>query len=234
MIREKRKSILITGASRGFGFALTTQFLSKQWMVIPLVRRNKDGIALKRINEDLCFPIIADVTDNEVQSTIHESITSFKEINVLINSAGIGGTSADLNGTTPDEVLALIDVHCLGALRVIKAVLPIMKEDGIIINVSSRFGSIKKISTGELDDISCSYSYRIAKAAQNMLTQCMCREFKSSNLRFCSVHPGRLKTESASIDADKTPDEAAELLFEMLENIEHGKFYSLFEESIEW
>ncbi len=234
MVREKSKSIIITGASRGFGFALTEQFLSKQWMVIPLVRQAKDAIALKRISEQHCFPIIADVTDNKIQSTIHESIAPLKEINVLINNAGIGGTGANLNGTTPDEVLGLIDVHCLGAMRVTKAVLPTMKEDGIIINVSSRFGSIKKISTGELDDIACSYSYRIAKAAQNMLTQCMCREFRSSSLRICSVHPGRLKTESASIDADKTPEDAAKILFKMLKYIEHGKFYSLFEETIEW
>ena len=234
MIREKSNSIIITGASRGFGFALTKQFLSKQWNVIPLVRQDKDAIALKTINKEQCFPIIADVTDNKIQSIIHESITSFKKINVLINNAGIGGTGANLHETTPDEILTLLDVHCLGALRVTKAVLPLMKEDGIIINVSSRFGSIKKISTGDLDDIACSYSYRIAKAAQNMLTQCMCREFRSSSLRICSVHPGRLKTESASIDADRTPEDAAKILFEMLKNIEHGKFYSLFEETIEW
>lgn len=234
MIQEKRKSIIITGASRGLGLALTKQFISNQWNVVPLVRQGKDAIALKKINEKLCFPIIADITKNNVQSTIYDSIKSFKVINILINNAGIGGTSAYLNGTKPDEVLALIDVHCLGALRVTKAVLPFMKKDGIIINVSSRFGSITKISTGELDDITCSYSYRIAKAAQNMLTQCMCREFKSSGLKICSIHPGRLKTDSASVDADKTPEEATEILFEMLNKIEHGKFYNLFDGTIEW
>ena len=234
MIEEKRKSIIITGAGRGLGFALTKQFLSKRWNVVPLVRKDKDAIVLKRINDEHCFPIIADITNNNVQSSIHKSIKTLGVISVLINNAGIGGNSAFLNGTTTDEVLALIDVHCLGALRVTQTVLPNMKKDGIIINVSSRFGSITKISTGELDDITCSYSYRIAKAAQNMLTQCMCREFKSSGLKICSIHPGRLKTDSASVDADKTPEEAAEMLFEMLNSIEHGKFYSLFEGTIEW
>ena len=234
MIEEKRKSIIITGAGRGFGFALTKLFLSNQWDVVPLVRKNTDAIVLKRINDEHCFPIIADITKNNVKSSIHESIKSLGVIDVLINNAGIGGNRAFLSETTPDEVLALIDVHCLGTLRVTQAVMPFMKKDGIIINVSSRFGSITKISTGELDDITCSYSYRIAKAAQNMLTQCMCREFKSSGLKICSIHPGRLKTDSASVDADKTPEEATEMLFEMLNSIEHGKFYSLFEGTIEW
>ena len=62
----------------------------------------------------------------------------------------------------------------------------------------------------------------------------MCREFKSSGLKICSIHPGRLKTDSASADADKTPEEATEILFEMLNKIEHGKFYNLFDGTIEW
>jgi len=234
MIKEKRKSIIITGASRGLGLALTKQFISNQWNVVPLVRKDKDAIVLKRINDEHCFPIISDITSHNVQTSIYESIKTLGVIDVLINNAGIGGKSVSLNGTTSDEVLALIDVHCLGALRVTQAVLPFMKKDGIIINVSSRFGSITQISTGELDDIACSYSYRIAKAAQNMLTQCMCREFKSSGLKICSLHPGRLKTGSASVDADKTPEEAAEMLFGMLKSIEHGKFYSLFEGTLKW
>ena len=139
-----------------------------------------------------------------------------------------------LNETKSYEVLSLMDVHCLGALRVTQAMMPFMMNDGIIINISSRFGSISKISTGELDNVACSYSYRIAKAAQNMLTQCMCREFKDSGIRICSVHPGRLRTDSASVDADRTPEEAAEILFEKIKSIEHGRFYSLFECAIEW
>ena len=234
MNKDRRKTIIITGASRGFGLALTKQFISNQWKVAPLVRKDMDATILKRLNESNCFPIIADITNNNVQSLILESIKSHDGIDILINNAGAGGRGASLNETMPDEVQSLIDVHCLGALRVTQAVKPYMKDDGIIINVSSRFGSISKVSTGELDNIDCSYSYRIAKAAQNMLTQYMCREFKSSGLKICSIHPGRLKTDSGSVDADRTPGEAAEMLFEMLNSLEYGKFYSLFEGTIEW
>ena len=67
-----------------------------------------------------------------------------------------------------------------------------------------------------------------------MLTQCICREFKNSGLKICSVHPGRLKTDTSSADADRTPKEAAEILFENIKTIEHGMFYSLFEGTLEW
>ncbi len=234
MNKDKGKTIIITGASRGLGYALTKQFLLNQWQVFPLVRKNKDAKVLKTISESKCFPIVSDITDIKVQSTIRETIESHDGIDVLINNAGVGGSGVLLNETRPDEVLSLIDVHCLGVLRVTQAVMPFLVDEGILINVSSRFGSISKVSAGELDNIACSYSYRIAKAAQNMLTQCMCREFKDSSIRICSIHPGRLRTDSASMDADRTPEEAAEILFERLKSIKHGGFYSLFEEMIEW
>ncbi len=233
-MEEKRKSVFITGASRGFGLALSKHFILKKWNVVALMRNKKDAMSLEKISETRCFPIISDIAIDNVQISIQESLKSIANIDVLINNAGIGGNSVFFTETTADEVLSVLNVHCLGALRVSQAVLPFMKQDGTIINISSRFGSITKVSTGQLDHISCSYSYRIAKAAQNMLTQCMCREFKDSEMKICAIHPGRLKTDSASTDADKTPEEAAELLYGMLENIEHGKFYSLFEGAIEW
>lgn len=234
MTVESGKSILITGASRGFGFALSIQFLKKRWRVLPLVRNHEDARVLKEADANRCYPIVSDVTHSSVITAIRESVASHGPIHVLINNAGLAGEGTALHETTADEVAALIDVHCLGVQRVTQAVLPHMHKHGVVINVSSRFGSISKVSTGQLDDIPCSYAYRIAKAAQNMLTQCMCREFRNTDIKICAIHPGRLKTDSASFDADKTPEEAALMLFSMLNRIEHGNFYSLFEGTLEW
>lgn len=226
------KVAVITGANRGLGLALIKQFISNQWDVVSLVRKDKDEKRIRKLPN--CFPIVSDITSNGVQSALSKSLKNIGSVDVLINNAGIPGNGAHFNETSPDDVLSLIDVHCLGVIRVTQAVMPYLAEDGIIINISSRFGSISKVSKGELDDLGCSYSYRIAKAAQNMFTQCMCREFINIGIKICSIHPGRLKTASASADADKTPEEAAQKLFEMLTNIEHGKFYSLFEKNFDW
>ena len=199
-----------------------------------MVRKDRDAVALKDIGGELCFPMVADVTDNNVQATIIESLKSRSGIDVLVNNAGTESNGILLSDTSPHDVLSLVDVHCLGVLRVSQAVIPLMEKDGIVINVSSRFGSIAKTAAGELDAIECSYAYRIAKAAQNMLTQCMCREFRKTGIRICAIHPGRLKIETASSDADKTPEEAAEELFDKLSAIEHGKFYDLFGGQMAW
>lgn len=139
-----------------------------------------------------------------------------------------------MNETDPAVVLASIGVHCLGALRVTQSVMPYMSPTGKIINISSRFGSMARVSSGDLDHIACSYAYRIAKAAQNMFTQCLCREFQSSGLTVCAVHPGQLKTCSASSDAQNTTGSAANALYRLLDHMEHGVFYNLFEDSIPW
>lgn len=226
------KTAIITGARRGLGLALTRQFISNRWNVLSVIRNDQDTRELKELPN--CFPIISDITINDGQSAIRESLKEIGSVNVLINNAGIPGSGTHLDETVPNEVLSLIDVHCIGALRVTQAVIPFLAKNGIIINISSRFGSISKVSKGELDHMKCSYSYRIAKAAQNMLTQCLCREFKGKGIRICSIHPGRLKTETASSDADRTAEEAAKKLLTMLDTLEHGKFYSLFEETIDW
>ena len=226
------KTALITGAGKGFGLALARMFTSKQWNVFPVVRNKNNINELKELPN--CLPIIADITRDEVHSAIRESLQESGDVDVLINNAGIPGDGAQFAETTPGQVLQLFDVHCLGALRVTQAAYPFLASESIIINVSSRFGSISKVSKGELDSATCSYSYRIAKAAQNMFTQCMCREFKDSGIRICSIHPGLLKTQLALPGADKTPEEAADKLFSMLDDFQHGTFYSLFEETIEW
>jgi NAD(P)-dependent dehydrogenase (short-subunit alcohol dehydrogenase family) len=232
--QSMEKTVIITGANRGLGLALTKQFISKHWCVVCIVRRDVDANALRALPN--CLPIISDITSNSVQLALQDALKDIGSVNVLINNAGIPGKGTRLAETSPDEVLSLIDVHCIGALRVIKAVMPFLAGDGIIINVSSRFGSVSKVSKGELDNLECSYSYRIAKAAQNMLTQCMCRELKDKGIKICSVHPGRLRTELASTTTStgRDPEEAAERLFTILSEIKHGNIYSLFEDSVEW
>lgn len=230
----KIRSVIITGTSRGLGYSLAEHFLKKEWRVYCTVRTENDAIKIKQMNQRLCFPIVSDVTVKTIQSKIESALSESAKIDLLINNAGSGGRGASIADTSVDDTAELINVHCLGSMRVTKAVLPFLKNDGIIINISSRFGSMAKVASGELDDISCSYSYRIAKAAQNMFSQCLSREFKHSGLKVCSIHPGKLKTDSASADADKEPGEAAKEIYTLLNTIENGKFYSLFEDGVDW
>ena len=228
------KTVLITGTGKGLGLALAEEFLRAGWTVFALARKKTDALRLQALDSQRCIALTADVTTVEVQAEIERKLNVTDGIDVLINNAGIGGSGPALDNASADEAAALLNVHCLGALRVIRAVLPYLKKGGLVINISSRFGSLQNTAAGKLDHVDCSYAYRIAKAAQNMLTLCLSREFKSAGIRVCALHPGRLKTTCASSDADAEPTAAAARLLDRLDSFQNGKFYSLFGGELAW
>src|SRR5690606_40145926 len=87
----------------------------------------------------------------------------------------------------------------------------------VVVNITSRFGATSQIAAGNLDASGISYGYRIAKAAQNMLTQCLAHDPSLSRISVVAVNPGRLLTDSASCDANRRPEEAAKAILDILE-----------------
>ncbi len=231
---DMEKTVFITGASRGLGYALVEKFLLEGWKVYCTVRTKFDAEKLSKKSTTNCFPIITDVTSESLKYDLTSIFSESTKVDVLINNAGAGSNWMAFEYTSISDVKNLLDVHCLGVMRVTQSLIPHLSENGLIINISSRFGSISKIDSGELDHIKCSYSYKIAKSAQNMFTLSLSKEFGNTSRRICSIHPGKLKTESASKDADKQPSEAAEELYSSMDNFENGRFYDLFEGVLNW
>lgn len=89
----------------------------------------------------------------------------------------------------------------------------------------------------EFDDREFSYSYRIAKASQNMLSICLKQEFKTCNINIISIHPGRIQTQSGSSDANSSALEAAKKIYKWIEdgNInKDGTFTEPYERDWNW
>jgi short-subunit dehydrogenase len=135
----------------------------------------------------------------------------------VINNAGIGGEGMNLETANSTEIIDLINVHCLGVLRVMKSISKnlIQNNKTTVINLNSRLGSITHQSIGTFKNLDVSYSYRIAKASQNMLTNCLRLEF--DGIKFVSLTPGKLKTELAQVDANLSPAESAKRIIEYWE-----------------
>ena len=156
----------------------------------------------------------------------------------MINNAGIGGQEHQIENIESAEILKLFNIHCLGVFRTTKALTNnLMKAvRPVVLNLNSRFGSITRQANGTYKDLTVSYSYRIAKASQNMLTNCLRLEFKDS-IDFISIHPGKMKTAIAQSDADTEPIEVAKRIVSYYES---GKFtemngiIELEKEVIEW
>ncbi len=218
---DGKHTILITGISRGLGKALFECALTQGHHVFGVLRNtSKAG----ELNKDLPADgqiIITDLSTDGAIESIQLAVGN-RPLDLLINNAGIGGESFTLDKVNSEEMSLLFNIHCLGVLRATKAVKDnlLKAQNPLVINLNSRFGSITRKSLGIYDNMDVTYAYSVAKAAQNMLTNCLRKEFRN-HIRFISLHPGKMKTDIAQIDADSEPEVIAR---KILEQYESGKF----------
>jgi NAD(P)-dependent dehydrogenase (short-subunit alcohol dehydrogenase family) len=207
--------VLITGASRGLGRALVGSFLRRGCDVLGLVRSRSRAEELSRIHPENFGPVVADVTSSELGAALEGAIAARHGVlDVLINNAGTRGYLTSIAQEPESEVSELLAVHCVGALRATRVALPFLRKSpgALVVNVTSRFGSIARTAAGDFPGDQYSYSYRVAKAAQNMLTLCLAQELRSDGIAVCAVHPGRLRTDSGPPDPEMSADEGADRL----------------------
>lgn len=218
------KNVLITGINKGLGKELFDQLVEKGYFVYGLLRNEETFNELQQRKQNNSELIFADLTDDKCIDSIQQVVKN-NRIDLVINNAGIGGTATKLEDVETEEILKLFNVHCLGVLRVMKAVSNnlVKNDDTVVINLNSRLGSITHQSIGTFKNLEVSYSYRIAKAAQNMLTTCLRKEF-DQKIKFVSLTPGKLKTELAQTNADLEPSESARRIIDFWEK---GKFETI-------
>lgn len=208
-------AILVTGAGRGFGRELARVYRQRGWTVFPLVRAES---AEQPFADDSGFrPLRADVGTAEAEEAIGAVLSAYGgPLDVLVNNAGIIHKRRWLPDTQPEDLEELFRVHCVGALRCTRAALPYLRRAPrpLVVNVSSRFGSIARTVGVEFRGI---YSYSMAKCAQNMLTACLDRELRPEGIRVLAIHPGSLRTSVGAVDADTDPREAAVRMADWLE-----------------
>ncbi len=210
-------AILITGASRGFGHALCGVYRQRGWTTFPLVRDGGTAAVLQREGGAGCHPIVADVATADAENAIARTLAVHGQaLDVLINNAGNIRKSRGLAATQAEDLEITFRVHCIGVLHSTKAALPFLRQamHPVVVNVSSRWGSIGRTVAGQGGQI---YAYQIAKCAQNMLTACLDHELRPHGIRCFAVHPGKLTTAAAAADADTDPAYAAGILADWID-----------------
>jgi NAD(P)-dependent dehydrogenase (short-subunit alcohol dehydrogenase family) len=144
---EEEKTAVVTGSSSGIGFE-TSLLLAKNGFRTYATVRNPDKAKEIRDISDKGEPPIRVIeldvdSDKSVKDAIDKIYDESKRIDVLVNNAGyaLGGALEDLS---MDEIKAQFETNLFGAIRVMKAVLPIMRKQrgGTIVNISSMGGRI--------------------------------------------------------------------------------------------
>lgn len=187
-MKNSNKTILITGVSKGIGNGLAKEFIRLGYNVIGTTRNKKSIKGLKTIYK-------LDITDNKSISDIKELLILNKiKIDILINNAGIG--SDYYNELSLENNFEIrFRTHLFGTFYFTETILPLIKNSGKIINISSKLSSFKEIDKVDKTKLtSTKMAYIISKCSLNMYTKLLANRLKDESIEVLSIHPGWVKT----------------------------------------
>ncbi|KGL78000.1 C-factor, partial [Tinamus guttatus] len=226
---------LLTGSNRGLGRELVKQLLGgprpPAWIFATC--RDPEGPRAQELRDlasrhpnlvlvklDVANP--ADITD---AVKIVEGKLSGTGLNLLINNAGIYAP-VTLDTVDSEEMIRAYKTNAVGPLLMAQAFLPLLKKaaqestdkglscsKAAIINISTVLGSIGKTSESFFKPV---ISYRCSKAALNMLTKCQALTYGETGILCVALHPGWVKTDMGTQEADLTVDTSVRGLLSVL------------------
>jgi NADP-dependent 3-hydroxy acid dehydrogenase YdfG len=136
--------VLITGASSGFGEAMARKFVQQGHRVIAAARRVQRLQALQTELGQSLLAMQLDVTDKaSIAAMLHDLPEAWRDIDVLINNAGLALGVASAQTASLEDWETMIDTNNKGLVRMTHALLPhfVARKNGVILNIGSIAGS---------------------------------------------------------------------------------------------
>ena len=182
-VKTKRRVALVTGASSGIGRACVQQLACAGLTVYgtsrhPKRRRGRGDLPMLAL--DVCH-------DDSVRTCVDRVISETGRIDVLVNNAGVGLEGA-VEETSLDEIRAVLETNFFGAVRMMRAVLPIMRKrrGGRIINMGSAAGFLP---------MPYSAAYSASKHALRGFSESLDHEVRRLGIRVSVIEPGFVRTD---------------------------------------
>lgn len=209
---------LVTGANRGIGKAITETFLKHgAKKVYAGVRKIENALLLQKEYGERITPLVIDITDDK---TISAAIEISRDVEVVVNNAGVLKTTRLLDSDAVDALKYEMDVNVYGLLRMIKVYAPILAANGggafVQLNSVASLKSFPEIAT-----------YCASKAAAYSITQACRAELSAQGTRVVSVHPGPIQSDMADsagmTEIAEPPEVVAEAIIRALKS---GSFHS--------
>jgi NAD(P)-dependent dehydrogenase (short-subunit alcohol dehydrogenase family) len=192
---NSERTWLVTGASRGFGRALSDVLLSRGERLVATAR---DHAAFKREHPD-AFAVELDVTDpDQARAAVEQAVDRFGRLDVVVNNAGYGHFGA-IEELTDDELRRQFEVNLFGVLNVTRAALPVMRHQrsGHLVQMSSLNGIEGMVGGGY---------YCASKFAVEGLSESLAAEVAHLGIRVTIVEPGPHRTEFAGARSARVAD----------------------------
>lgn len=191
------KTILVTGATAGFGRAIAVRFAKHGYNIIITGRRKERLDDLEK--ELLSYGKIKVLSLNfdirirdEVKSVIGKLPSEWKSIDILVNNAGLASGFGHIETCDIDDWERMIDTNIKGLLYITRAVAPLMVERnmGHIFNI----GSIAGKEAYENGNVYCA-----TKTAVDSLSKSMRIDLLKNNIKVTHIAPGMAETEFAMV-----------------------------------
>ena len=212
----KNRTAIITGGAQGFGLDIAVRFLDSGAKVIIW---DIDQDLLLKTHAEINNPNLSynrvDVSDfQNVEKTVNEIIKS-NDIDILINNAGITGSTSTLWDYNVEEWNKIIQINLMGTFNCCKTIVPNMIKNnyGRIVNVASVAGK---------DGNANASAYSSAKAGAIGLTKSLGKELADKNIAVNAVTPAGAKTRIL----DQMSKEHVQ---RMLSKVPRGRFLEIYE-----
>ncbi|MES2606425.1 MAG: SDR family oxidoreductase [Pseudomonadota bacterium] len=219
------ETIVITGANRGIGLALTARFAAAGHQVIAACRHPAGADALRKLSGSNVEILSLDVADADSVNSFGKQLGN-RVVDVLINNAGImGGDKQGIADMDYAAWLRTFEINTIAPFRLTTALLPNLKKSARprVITVSSQMGAFG------LEMGTDRYIYRSSKSAVSKVMQVLAVELKPDNIIVCPVHPGWVQTDMGGPNAQISATDSANGLFNLIDTMtmEHsGRFWS--------
>ena len=181
------KTILITGATAGFGEAAARKFVAGDWRAIGTGRRGDRLKALQQELGDAFLPLEIDMRDRAAVESLAKLDAPWGDIDLLLNNAGLAPPTDPLPETDWDRIDQVIDTNVTGLVALTRALLPKLTErKGQVINLSS---------------VAATYPYKGGavyggtKAFVRQFSLDLRSDLAGTGVRVTSVEPGMAETE---------------------------------------
>ncbi len=239
-------TVLVTGANRGIGFALTKAYAATGatvWATCPDPSDAAELLALSKENPSVeVFTL--DITDKDSIAALAKQLNG-RTLDVLVNNAGIiSGSSAPITGMTLDEtqIFGSIDpcawekvlrTNTIGPVMVTQGLFSLFEKSKVrkIVMISSRMGSLN-------DNLDPDYiAYSSSKTALNVAMKNLAQRLMPEGYIVVSVNPGWVKTRMGGDQANLEPEESAARLLRVISGLrpeQTGRFLNHTGEVIAW
>jgi NAD(P)-dependent dehydrogenase (short-subunit alcohol dehydrogenase family) len=206
-------TILLIGASRGLGYAMAAEFLTKGWTVVGTVREGSGRTKLHDLAEmsaghveietvDICAP--------DQVAALHGRLAGRMFDMLFVNAGVTNNVNETIADVATEEFVRVMVTNALSPMRVTEALQDLVAPAGLLGVMSSGQGSISNNESGQRE------VYRGSKAALNMFMRSFAARHAGTARAMVLMAPGWVRTEMGGPDARLTIEDSVPNLVEVL------------------